>query len=64
MEYAGAPEYERDELLAHLPVTNIKRWRKVTAKFLALPAQAQATYRDLYPRQLSLANCSPRAGFG
>ena len=55
MEYAGAPEYERDESLAYLPAKNIKRWRTVTAKFLALPAEAQTTYRDLYPRQLSLA---------
>jgi imidazolonepropionase-like amidohydrolase len=55
MEYAGAPEYERDESLAYLPAKNIKRWRAVTAKFLALPAEAQTTYRDLYPRQLSLA---------
>ncbi len=55
MEYAGAPEYERDESLAYLPAKNIKRWRTVTAKFLALPAEAQKTYRDLYPRQLSLA---------
>jgi hypothetical protein len=55
MQYAGAPEYESDESLAYLPAKNIKRWRTVTAKFLALPAEAQKTYRDLYPRQLSLA---------
>jgi imidazolonepropionase-like amidohydrolase len=55
MEYAGAPEYERDESLTYLPAKNITRWRTVTAKFLALPAETQTTYRDLYPRQLSLA---------
>ncbi len=55
MEYAGAPEYEADESLAYLPAKNIKRWRTVTAKFLTLPAEAQTTYRHLYPRQLSLA---------
>ena len=55
MQYAGAPEYERDESMAYLPAKNIKRWRTVTTKFLALPAEAQKTYRDLYPRQLSLA---------
>jgi imidazolonepropionase-like amidohydrolase len=55
MQYAGAPEYERAESLAYLPAKNIKRWRTVTTKFLALPAEAQKTYRDLYPRQLSLA---------
>jgi imidazolonepropionase-like amidohydrolase len=62
MEYAGAPEYERDELLAYLPAKNIKRWRKVTAKFLAMPAEAQATYRDLYPRQLRLAKLFADSG--
>ena len=55
MELAGAPEYDRDESLAYLPAKNVKRWRKVTAKFLAMPAEAQTTYRSLYPRQLSLA---------
>ncbi len=55
MQYAGAPEYECDETLAYLPVRNIKRWRKVTQKFLELPAEARATYRALYPRQLNLA---------
>ncbi len=54
MQFAGAPEYESDESLAYLPAKNIKRWRTVTAKFLALPAEAQKTYQDLYPRQLSL----------
>jgi imidazolonepropionase-like amidohydrolase len=54
MQYAGAQEYERDEMLAYLPAKNIRRWRKVTQKFLALPAESQATYRALYPRQLSL----------
>ena len=62
MEYAGAPEYERDELLAYLPAKNIKRWRKVTAKFLAMPAEAQATYRDLYPRQLRLTKLFADSG--
>jgi imidazolonepropionase-like amidohydrolase len=55
MEFAGAPKYDRDESLAYLPAKNIKRWRNVTAKFLAMPAEAQKTYRDLYPRQLGLA---------
>lgn len=55
MQYAGDEEYERDELLTYLPTKNIKRWRNVTKKFLALPAEARATYRELYPRQLSLA---------
>jgi imidazolonepropionase-like amidohydrolase len=55
MEYAGAPEYESDDSLAYLPAKNIKRWRAVTAKFLALPIESQTTYRDLYPRQLRLA---------
>jgi imidazolonepropionase-like amidohydrolase len=55
MEYAGSPEYERDESLAYLPAKNIKRWRAVTAKFLALPPEARTTYRNLYPRQLNLA---------
>jgi imidazolonepropionase-like amidohydrolase len=54
MEHAGADEYERDEMLAYLPAKNIRRWRKVTQKFLALPAESRATYRALYPRQLSL----------
>lgn len=55
MELAGAPEYDRDESLAYLPSKNVKRWRKVTTKFLAMPAEAQTTYRNLYPRQLTLA---------
>ncbi len=55
MQYAGADEYERDELLAYLPTKNVKRWRKVTKKFQALSDEARATYRALYPRQLSLA---------
>jgi imidazolonepropionase-like amidohydrolase len=54
MEHAGADEYERDEMLTYLPAKNIRRWRKVTQKFLALPAESRATYRALYPRQLSL----------
>lgn len=54
MQYAGAPEYEHDEMLAFLPARNIKRWRKVTQKFLELPAEARETYRALYPRQLDL----------
>jgi imidazolonepropionase-like amidohydrolase len=54
MQYAGGPEYERDEMLAYLPQKNIKTWRKVTKKFLALPAESRATYRELYPRQLVL----------
>jgi imidazolonepropionase-like amidohydrolase len=62
MEYAGAPEYERDEQMAYLPPKNIKRWRKVTAKFLAMPAEAQTTYRDLYPRQLSIAKLFADSG--
>jgi imidazolonepropionase-like amidohydrolase len=62
MEYAGAPEYESDELMAYLPRKNIKRWRKVTAKFLAMPVEAQTTYRDLYPRQLSIAKLFADSG--
>jgi imidazolonepropionase-like amidohydrolase len=62
MELAGAPEYDRDESLAYLPAKNIKRWRKVTAKFLAMPAEAQTTYRNLYPRQLSLAKLFADSG--
>jgi imidazolonepropionase-like amidohydrolase len=54
MEFAGAQEYERDDMLAYLPAKNIRRWRKVTQKFLALPAESRATYRALYPRQLGL----------
>ncbi|MDB5820786.1 MAG: amidohydrolase [Rhizobacter sp.] len=54
MQYAGAPEYERDEMLAYLPEKNVKRWRKVTKKFLGLPIEARDTYRALYPRQLGL----------
>lgn len=54
MQYAGATEYERDEMLTYLPAKNIRRWRKVTEQFLALPAETIATYRALYPRQLSL----------
>ncbi len=54
MQYAGAPEYESDELLTYLPAKNIKRWRKVTRKFQELPAEARATYRALYPCQLKL----------
>jgi imidazolonepropionase-like amidohydrolase len=62
MEYAGEPEYERDEQMAYLPAKNIKRWRKVTAKFLAMPAEAQATYRSLYPRQLNIAKLFSDSG--
>jgi imidazolonepropionase-like amidohydrolase len=62
MQYAGAPEYDRDELLSYLPAKNIRRWRKVTAKFLALPAEARATYRALYPRQLDLAGLFAEQG--
>jgi imidazolonepropionase-like amidohydrolase len=62
MEYAGEPEYERDESLTYLPTKNVKRWRTVTAKFLALPAEAQKTYRDLYPRQLGLTKLFADSG--
>jgi imidazolonepropionase-like amidohydrolase len=62
MEYAGAPEYERDESLGYLPAKNVKRWRAVTAKFLAMPAEAQSTYRDLYPRQLAMAKLFADSG--
>ncbi len=55
MQYAGAEEYERDELLTYLPTRDIKRWRKVTKKYRALPAEARATYQALYPYQLRLA---------
>jgi len=34
MEYAGAPEYERDESLAYLPAKNIKRWRRARVTFV------------------------------
>lgn len=61
-QYSGAPEYERDDSLAYMPAKNIKRWRKVTAKFLAQPAAAKTTYRDLYPRQLSLAKLFADSG--
>ncbi len=62
MEYAGAPEYEHDELLAYLPAKNVKRWRKVTAKFLALPTEARVTYRGLYRHQLSLVKLFADSG--
>jgi imidazolonepropionase-like amidohydrolase len=62
MQYAGAPEYERDESLKYLPADNLKRWRTVTKKFLTLPAETRATYRDLYPRQLDLAKMFADAG--
>ena len=62
MEYAGAPEYDHDELLAYMPARSIKRWRTVTQKFLALPAESRATYRALYPRQLALAKLFADAG--
>jgi hypothetical protein len=54
MQYAGAPEYESDEMLTYLPAKDIRRWRKVTQKFQRLPAEARATYRALYPCQLEL----------
>ena len=62
MELAGAPEYERDEMLNYLPTKSIKRWRKVTQKFLALPAEMRATYRALYPRQLALVKLFAERG--
>jgi imidazolonepropionase-like amidohydrolase len=62
MQYAGAPEYERDEQLSYMPASNVKRWRTVTEKFLALPAEARATYRALYPRQLSLTKLFAERG--
>ncbi len=55
MQYAGAEEYEHDELLKYLPTKDIKRWRRVTKKYRALPAEARATYQALYPYQLRLA---------
>jgi imidazolonepropionase-like amidohydrolase len=62
MQYADAPEYERDELLSYMPASNVKRWRKVTKKFQALPAESRGTYRALYPRQLSLTKLFAERG--
>ena len=62
MELARAPEYERDAQLNYLPTKSINRWRKVTEKFLALPAETRATYRALYPRQLGLTKLFAEQG--
>jgi imidazolonepropionase-like amidohydrolase len=62
MQLAGGPEYDDDELLTYMPARDIKRWRSVTKKFLARPAEVRATYAALYPRQLALAKLFADAG--
>lgn len=61
-ELADAPEYERDEMLDYLPDASTKRWRGVTDKWKALPAEMRDTFHRAYPRQLALAKLLSDAG--
>ena len=61
-QLADAPDYETNPTLQYMPESKIKRWRKMTKKFKALPAAMRQTYRDAYPRQLKLAKTFADAG--
>jgi hypothetical protein len=62
MEWSGSPEYETHPELKFMPRKEIKRWRLVTKKFMALPQTVRDTYREAYTRQLSLAKILADAG--
>ena len=61
-EYADRPEYEQDDGLAFMPEANVRRWREVTDRYKALPAEMIKTFRDAYPRQQALAKLFADAG--
>lgn len=61
-EYAGAAEYDQDEMLAYLPPRAQKNWREVTAKFMSLPQDMRTVFREAYPRQLGMARMLCDAG--
>jgi imidazolonepropionase-like amidohydrolase len=54
-ELADDPAYEKDSYLRYMPQANIDRWRKITARYEALPAPNLATFHSGYAHNLALA---------
>ncbi len=61
-QFADAPEYSNDPNLRYMSEDTIKQWRKVTSKFLELPAAARAIFRANYALQLRLTKLFDEAG--
>ena len=60
--FADDPAYQKDEMLAYLPASNVRRWREVTALWASKPDDFRRAYRDAYPRQLALTRLLSDAG--